>query len=113
MGAACGLAVSSIAKKSLTAISIVPNIAILALLFSNAMVRFENNNDYYAPIAKTLSTTIMPCYWPAKVLTSIQEGVCDQAATFCLLSLFVVYVAASVVFIWVFQQKNEKAWNGR
>lgn len=113
MGAACGLAVSSIAKKSLAAISIVPNIAILALLFSNAMVRFENNNDYYAPVAKTLSTTIMPCYWPSKVLSAIQEGVNDGAALFCLLSLFLMYIVVSVVFVWIFQEKNEKAWNGR
>jgi hypothetical protein len=82
-------------------------------LFSNAMVRFENNNDYYAPVAKTLSTTIMPCYWPSKVLSAIQEGVNDGAALFCLLSLFLMYIVVSVVLVWIFQEKNEKAWNGR
>lgn len=113
MGAFCGLAVSSVARKQLGAISIVPNIAILALLFSNAMVRFENNNDYYAPIAKTLATTIMPCYWPSKVLDAIQSGRNDGLAVICMLSLFAIYAIVAFAVVWVFQKKNEDAWDGR
>lgn len=113
MGAFCGLAVSSVARKQLGAISVVPNIAILALLFSNAMVRFENNNDYYAPIAKTLATTIMPCYWPSKVLDAIQSGRSDGSAVICMLSLFAIYTIVAFVVVWIFQRKNEAAWNGR
>lgn len=113
MGASCGLAVSAIAKKTMSAVSMVPNIAILALLFSNAMVRFNDRNDYYAPIAKTLATTVMPCYWPSKVLADMQSGVADGGATARMLSLLAIYVACSLVVVWVFQRKNEKAWDGR
>jgi hypothetical protein len=77
------------------------------------MVRFDNNNDYYAPIAKTLATTIMPCYWPSKVLDAIQSGRDDPQAVVCMLSLFAIYVFVAFIIIMVSQKRNEALWDGR
>jgi hypothetical protein len=74
IGSICGLAVSAVARKELNAVSIVPNLAILSLLFSEAVVRFEQGGDFYAPAAKTIAMSVMPCYWPAKLLDGLQNG---------------------------------------
>ncbi len=113
MGAACGLAVSAIARNQLGAISVVPNVAILALLFSNAVVRFEQGNDFYAPIAKTISTYVMPCHWPSKVLVGLQCGQCDATEVWATILVSGVYCLVAGLAIVFFQRRNEAAWDGR
>jgi hypothetical protein len=112
-GAFFGLAISASAKKQLGAISIVPNVAIMALLFSNAVVQFENGDGYYAPIAKWICTVLMPCHWASKVLDSIQSGADATQSVVSMLSQFMLYVCISIFVIRWRQNKNECDWNGR
>lgn len=114
VGVFCGLAVSAMSRKELTAVSLVPNVAILALLFSNPIVRFEDGNGWYMQIAKSAAIHVMPCHWPAKVIVDIQSHAntlwCDLSR---MLLQLLVYVAVSVFVIVVFQKRNERAWDGR
>lgn len=111
MGAFCGLAVSAITKKVMSAISVVPNVAILALLFSNAMIQFEDS-EMYVWIAKWIACC-MPCHWASKVMYDIQCAEMVWGDLWPFLVLFVGYVICSFGIIWWFQRKNEKAWDGR
>jgi ABC-type multidrug transport system ATPase subunit len=133
VGAFLGLAISATNKKMMSAISVVPNIAIFALLFSNVMIRFETEK-YYVSLAKEVACCT-PCYWASKVLEDIQNGVqygfyATQELlaendykgvlqgvfgnNLChLLQVFAVSAALSAVIVWVFQRRNESAWNGR
>ena len=111
MGAFCGLSVSAITKKVMSAISVVPNVAILALLFSNAMIQFEDS-EMYVWIAKWIAWC-MPCHWASKVMYDIQHAKMVWGDLWPFLVLFVGYVICSFGIIWWFQRKNEKAWDGR
>lgn len=112
-GAYFGLAISASSKKQLSAVSVVPNIAITALLFSNAVVQFEYGNGFYAPVAKWLSTSVMPCHWASKVLDSIQAGMVERSVVLHMLVQFLAYaLMAFAVIIWR-QNKNELEWDGR
>ena len=115
VGAFLGLAISAVNKKSMSAISVVPNIAIFALLFSNVMIRFEKEGDYYVALAKRLACCT-PCHWASKVLSDVQQKVELKVLweNLCpLLLVFAVSAVLSAVIVWVFQRRNEKAWNGR
>ncbi|MDO5318040.1 MAG: ATP-binding cassette domain-containing protein [bacterium] len=113
LGTVCGLAVSATAKKELSAVSVVPNLAILALLFSEAVVRFEQGGDFYAPVAKSISVSLMPCYWPAKLMDCIQNGVTCMGEIWHLLSLSFMYILVGVILTVVCQRRNERVWDGR
>lgn len=111
IGAFCGLAISAISKKVMDAITVVPNVAILALLFSNAMIQFEDS-EMYVQMAEWIASC-MPCHWASKVLGDIQGAKIDWSNLWWFLVLFVGYVICSFGIIWWFQRKNEKAWDGR
>ena len=113
MGSVCGLSVSAVARKELNAVSIVPNLAILALLFSEAVVRFEQGGDFYAPIARTIATSVMPCYWPAKLLDGVQNGSASMVELWHLTGLSLIYTLVGLAIIAWFQGRNERAWSGR
>lgn len=113
IGSICGLAVSAVARKELNAVSIVPNLAILALLFSEAVVRFEQGGDFYAPAAKTIAMSVMPCYWPAKLLDGLQNGSMNMTELYHLAGLSLIYTIVGLVIIVWNQRRNERAWNGR
>lgn len=115
VGALMGLAVSAYNEKLPSAVSVVPNIAIFALLFSDVMVRFEHGGGFHVPLAKGIAYCT-PCHWTSKVLADIQNGASVGGLwsdLWPLLSVFVVYAAISGVVVWVYQRKNEDAWNGR
>ena len=114
-GGLWGMAVSSISKKEIGAVSIVPNLAILALLFSNAIVRFEGTNEsnVYVGLARTLAVKFMPCHWPAQVIEHIQMSEALLPDLWHLLAQLGAYLAASLVLVWHFQRTREKEWNGR
>ena len=111
-GALWGLAVSAISKVELTAISWVPNLAILALLFSKTLIRF-GYDTFYSPIAKFFATKIMPCHWPSVVMENFQSGVSDAAAIGAMIVQLVLYAVISVALICFYQRQNENAWSGR
>lgn len=108
-----GLVISATAKKQIGAISVVPNVAIMALLFSNAVVQFEHGNGYYSPIARWLCVAVMPCHWASKVLDSIQSGCSVLQSTICMLAQFLLYACIAVLIVVWRQDKNERGWNGR
>lgn len=111
-GALWGLAVSAISKVELTAMSWVPSLAILALLFSKTLIRF-GYDTFYSPIAKFFATKIMPCHWPSVVMENLQSGVSDMAAIGTMIVQLVVYALVSVVLTSIYQRQNEAAWSGR
>lgn len=115
-GVLCGLCVSAVARKELSAVAIVPNIAIMALLFSNQIIRFETHSGGYMWLAKHAAICLMPCHWPTKVIVGLQST--PYATTlgddiFWMLLQLVVYAVLIVsIGVW-FQKKNERAWDGR
>ena len=114
MGAFCGLAVSAMTTKTMAAVSVVPNIAIFALLFSDAMVRFKSDS-YFVPLARGLAK-VMPCHWASEVLAVMTQAGAKYGSPnqlHRLLLLFVIYAVYSIVLVWVFQRRNEEAWEGR
>ncbi len=114
IGAFLGLAVSAVNKKMMSAVSVVPNIAIFALLFSDVMVRFEHS-EFYVPLAKGIACCT-PCHWTSKMLAGIQEGVNVGGLwsnLWPLLLVFAAYAALAAGIVWVYQRKNENAWDGR
>lgn len=131
MGAFCGLSVSAITKKEMSAVSFVPNIAIFALLFSDAMIRFgEDQSDLYVKAARGIAEYVVPCYRASEVLADIQgwsaplpkgavaKTVLEQLSLLGehlqpLVIMFIVYMVVSFAVIWFFQRRNEKAWDGR
>ena len=107
------MAVSSISKKEIGAVSIVPNLAILALLFSNAIVRFNDGSGAYFGLAKTLAVTFMPCHWSAQLIEHIQAGTALLPDLWYLLAQLGAYLVVSLALVWHFQKTREKEWNGR
>lgn len=112
-GGLWGMAVSSISKKEIGAVSIVPNLAILALLFSNAIVRFDDGSGAYFGLAKTLAVTFMPCHWSAQLIEHIQAGTALLPDLWYLLAQLGAYLVVSLALVWHFQKTREKEWNGR
>ena len=113
VGAFLGLAVSAFNKKTMSAIAVVPNIAIFALLFCKLMV-WENEADWYSKFAQWLACST-PCHWAAEIINDIQNGHWNDlwGDTWPFFVVFVVTAALSSVLVWKYQRKNEEDWNGR
>lgn len=112
-GTFVGLCVSAIAKREISAVALVPNLAILALLFSNAVVGFDGGGGGYMAIARTIAETFMPCHWPSKLIAVIQTGgALLPVVSEVLVQLVATLSLCSLLIFW-FQAANERAWKGR
>lgn len=119
MGGACGLAISSLAKKELNAIMFVPVVSIPVLLFSHVVMRFETGTNGYGmcvdcvPWVVGLAKHVMPSFHTAEFLSNTQAHRFLTAETgWSLLMTFAYLVAAFAVTV-VAQQGNERKWFGR
>lgn len=112
LGASCGLTISAFARKDIGAVRFVPNCAIAALLFSEAIMRFMDN--YSVPYCATVAQWLMPCHWPHMVLTDIIENVNEPFRHFAkVIAVVVVYGVLSFVMTFFAQRCNERSWQGR
>lgn len=110
IGSFCGLTISAFAKRDIGAAMFVPNVAILALLFSETVMRFTEN--YYIAGCETFAK-FMPCHWPYMVLTNIIEGVNDSTNVWKAIVLVAIYGLISFVLAFFAQRYNERSWQGR
>ena len=114
IGVLCGLCVSAMAKRELSAVAIVPNVAIMALLFSNQIVRFEGGSGGgYMRLAKFMAVVLMPCHWSAKVIVDYQCAA-DLFGDFRFMILQLIgYALFTSLLVRYYQNRNERAWDGR
>lgn len=111
MGACCGLAVSAASRRDIGAVMFVPNLAILALLFSKEVVRFDLNGIGYVDGVRKLVESYMPCYLPTQAVSEVYDGI--HRTVWPAIGLMFAYVIASLVIAWIFQQIHERGWKGR
>ena len=136
MGGAVGLAVSAIARREATALSCVPLLGMVALLFSSPVLDYKpqpEEEKETASCAEVLARDWMPCN-PAQVLlfdryeelevSEKGELICakrpgtpshtasrEDWKTIC--RRFLLYFSVSLAVAVVFQRLNEKKWEGR
>ena len=113
MGVFSGLAVSALARTQMSAVSAVPNIAVIALLFSEPVIRFEDGSGLYAAVARFLAVYFMPCHWPMKVIASLSSATPIGAAAWNMVLTLLGYGLVSFGLIFIFQRHHECAWKGR
>lgn len=112
LGAFCGLTISAFARKDIGAVRFVPNCAIAALLFSEAIMRFMDN--YSIPYCATVAQWLMPCHWPYMALKDIIENVDEPFRHIGkAIVLAIVYGVLSLAMTFFAQRCNERGWQGR
>lgn len=134
VGSWIGLAISACFKQQNGAVSLLPILLIPVIFFSQPIIRNsnydawplekndgQNDKKNYNRLAVSLQK-VMPCHWPQVYLDRVNNNRNDKDATSLeqvrdakrwMLIIAGLYMISALALMMVFQDRNERGWDGR